>query len=43
MTGGRGVSGPTAAEIAGAIYRRLFEQNYFAQRRLFSPALLVPR
>jgi len=43
MTGGRGVSGPTAAEIAGAMYRRLFEQNYFAQRRLFSPALIVPR
>jgi penicillin-binding protein 2 len=43
MTGGHGVSGPTAAEIAGAMYRRLFEQNYFAQRRWFSPALLVPR
>lgn len=43
MTGGRGVSGPTAAEIAGAMYRRLFEQNYFAQRRLFSPALMIPR
>jgi len=43
MTGGRGVSGPTAAEIAGNMYRRLFEQNYFAQRRLFSPALMIPR
>jgi len=43
MTGGRGVSGPTAAEIAGAIYRRLHEQNYFAERRVFSPALMVPR
>lgn len=43
MTGGHGVSGPTAAEIAGAMYRRLFEQNYFAQRRLFSPALLIRR
>jgi cell division protein FtsI/penicillin-binding protein 2 len=43
MTGGHGVSGPTAAEIAGTVYRRLFEQNYFAQRRWFSPALMVPR
>ncbi len=43
MTGGHGVSGPTAAEIAGAVYRRLFEQNYFAQRRLLSPALLLSR
>lgn len=43
MTGGRGVSGPTAAEIAGAMYRRLYEQNYFAQRRWFSPALMIPR
>lgn len=43
MTGGHGVSGPTAAQIAGTMYRRLFEQNYFAQRRLFSPALLIHR
>ncbi len=43
MTGGHGVSGPTAAEIAGAVYRRLFEQNYFAQRRLLSPALMLSR
>lgn len=43
MTGGRGVSGPTAAEIAGAIYRRLSEQSYFAQRRFFSPALMITR
>jgi cell division protein FtsI/penicillin-binding protein 2 len=43
MTGGRGVSGPTAAEIAGAVYRRLDEQRYFASRPLFSPALLLAR
>ena len=43
MTGGRGVSGPTAAEIAGNIYRRLHEQRYFARRPLFSPALLLAR
>jgi len=43
MTGGRGVSGPTAAEIAGTIYRRLDEQRYFARRPLFSPALLLAR
>ncbi|MEK7406320.1 MAG: penicillin-binding transpeptidase domain-containing protein [Acidobacteriota bacterium] len=43
MTGGKGVSGPEAAEIAGAVYRRLYEQNYFASRRMFSPAILAPR
>jgi cell division protein FtsI/penicillin-binding protein 2 len=43
MTGGRGVSGSTAAEIAGNIYRRLHEQRYFARRPLFSPTLLLSR
>lgn len=43
MTGGRGVSGPTAAEIAGAMYRRLYQQNYFAERKVFSPAIMVPK
>jgi len=43
MTGGRGVSGPNAAEIAGNIYRRLHEQRYFARRPVFSPAVLLTR
>jgi cell division protein FtsI/penicillin-binding protein 2 len=41
LTGGRGVSGPTAAEIAGGVYKRLSEQQYFAQSRKLSPAALV--
>ncbi|MBM3746574.1 MAG: penicillin-binding protein [Acidobacteria bacterium] len=43
MTGGQGVSGPNAAEIAGNIYRQLHEQRYFARRPVFSPALLLAR
>ena len=43
LTGGRGVSGPTAAQITGNIYRRLHQEGYFAKRSVFSPALLVPR
>ena len=29
LTGGRGVSGPVASGIAGAVYRNLDEQHYF--------------
>jgi penicillin-binding protein 2 len=43
LTGGRGVSGPTAAEISGNIYRRLQQAGYFARRPVFSPAVMVPR
>jgi len=43
LTGGRGVSGPTAAQITGNIYRNLQQQGYFNQRPAFSPAILVPR
>jgi cell division protein FtsI/penicillin-binding protein 2 len=43
LTGGRGVSGPTAAEISGNIYRRLQQEGYFVRRPVFSPAVLVPR
>jgi cell division protein FtsI/penicillin-binding protein 2 len=43
MTGGSGVSGPNAAEIAGNIYRQLHEKRYFARRPVFSPALLLAR
>jgi cell division protein FtsI/penicillin-binding protein 2 len=41
LTGGRGVSGPTAAEIAGNVYRRLSEKNFFAVARPISPAALI--
>jgi hypothetical protein len=30
LTGGHNVSGPVAAGVAGAIYRALSEQSYFA-------------
>lgn len=43
LTGGRGVSGPTAAQISGAIYRKLQQEGYFGRRPVFSPAVLVPR
>lgn len=43
MTGGRGVSGATAAEIAGSIYKQLYEKSYFARRPVFSPAMLLSR
>ncbi len=43
LTGGRGVSGPTAAQITGNIYRKLQQEGYFGRRPVFSPAVLVPR
>lgn len=43
LTGGRGVSGPTAAQITGNIYRTLHQEGYFGRRPTFSPAVLVPR
>ncbi len=43
LTGGRGVNGPTAAQITGNIYRKLEQQGYFAQQPAFSPAVLMPR
>lgn len=43
LTGGPGVSGPTAAQISGNIYRRLQQAGYFDRKPVFSPALLVPR
>ncbi len=43
LTGGRGVSGPTAAQITGNIYRTLQQEGYFGRRPTFSPAVLVPR
>jgi penicillin-binding protein 2 len=43
LTGGPGVSGPTAAQISGSIYRRLQQEGYFDRKPVFSPAMLVPR
>jgi len=43
LTGGRGVSGPTAAQITGNIYRRLQGEGYFAKSPAFSPAMLLTR
>lgn len=43
LTGGAPVNGPVASGIAGAVYRNLSEQNYFAQLRSLSPnAMLSP-
>ena len=43
LTGARGVSGPTASQVTGAIYRKLEQQGYFGHRPVFSPAVLIPR
>jgi len=40
LTGGHSVSGPVASGIAGAVYKNLAQENYFAQAVL-SPAALV--
>jgi cell division protein FtsI/penicillin-binding protein 2 len=37
----RRVKGPTAAQVAGGIYRRLREQNYFSQTAKTTPAPIV--
>jgi cell division protein FtsI/penicillin-binding protein 2 len=42
LTGGRPAIGPFAAGIAGDIYRRLGEWNYFATNVPVTPATLVP-
>lgn len=41
LTGGRPVSGPAAAGIAGDVYRRLNDQNYFASATPITPATLI--
>jgi cell division protein FtsI/penicillin-binding protein 2 len=41
LTGGRPVSGPVAAGIAGDFYHRLSEKNYFAGTRTLAPATLL--
>lgn len=41
LTGGKPVNGPVASGVAGAVYRNLSQQNYFAQSRPISPSALV--
>jgi penicillin-binding protein 2 len=41
LTGGRPVAGPVAAGIAGDVYRRLAEKNYFAKAPTVTPATLL--
>jgi penicillin-binding protein 2 len=41
LTGGKPAIGPAAAGIAGDVYRRLGEQNYFAGKLPLTPATLV--
>ncbi len=41
LTGGRGVSGPVAAGIAGKVYKGLSEKQFFAGSAPFTPAALV--
>jgi cell division protein FtsI/penicillin-binding protein 2 len=41
LTGGRPVNGPVASGVAGAVYRNLSAQNYFAQTRTISPTALI--
>jgi cell division protein FtsI/penicillin-binding protein 2 len=41
LTGGRGISGGPAAGVAGEVFRRLSEQNYFAAKEPVTPAALV--
>jgi cell division protein FtsI/penicillin-binding protein 2 len=42
LTGGKKVSGPVASGVAGAVYRNLMDDGYYAQpQKLTSPAALV--
>lgn len=41
LTGGGRVSGPIASGVAGAVYRNLAQENYFAQAKPISPAALI--
>ncbi len=42
LTGGHGVSGPTAAQIAGDMYKRLSADNFFARDGRLPPTAMVP-
>jgi penicillin-binding protein 2 len=41
LTGGKSVSGPVAAGVAGGVYKTLAQQSFFDQERPISPAALV--
>jgi cell division protein FtsI/penicillin-binding protein 2 len=41
LTGGHAVNGPVASGVAGAVYKNLSVQNYFAQSRPVSPVALI--
>jgi len=41
LTGGRPVSGPVASGVAGAVYKNLEQENYFANVRKGSPMALI--
>jgi penicillin-binding protein 2 len=41
LTGGRGVAGPVAAQVAGGVYRNLAAQNYFGPDLTIPPTKLV--
>ncbi|MBI3207519.1 MAG: penicillin-binding protein, partial [Candidatus Solibacter usitatus] len=41
LTGGKPVNGPVASGVAGAVYRHLSQQNYFAHARTISPSALT--
>jgi cell division protein FtsI/penicillin-binding protein 2 len=41
LTGGRGVAGPIAAQVAGSVYRNLAAQNYFGPEPAAAPTKLV--
>ncbi len=41
LTGGRPVSGPVASGVAGAVYKNLQQENYFANVRRSTPMALI--
>jgi len=41
LTGGSGVSGPAAAQIAGIMYKHLSQEDFFAEGWKFSPLALL--
>ena len=41
LTGGHAVNGPIASGVAGAVYKNLSVENYFAQARPASPVALI--
>ena len=41
LTGGKPVNGPVASGVAGAIYKTLSQQQYFAKERQTSPIALI--